>query len=550
MAHILHKTGPVYVNGKKATDQVQFPNTAVFTGFARPSRIEGDIFDLEIEGSIPKEISGTFYRVQPDHRFPPTYEEDIHFSGDGNVTAIRIENGHADFKQRYVQTDRFKIETAARKNLFGKYRNPYTDSEAVRGILRTVSNTNIFFWRGTLLALKEDGPPFAMDPVTLETIGRYDFEGQILAPTFTAHPKIDPDTGEMVAFAYEAGGNGQDASRDIVIWTIDKEGRKTEECWYQAPFCGFIHDCTITKNYVILPLTPLKVSLDRLREGGNHFAWDPNENQIYGVFPRRNAKPEDARWYRGPNAFQGHFAGSYEDEDGNIVADLTVANGNVFFFFPPDPKVTPPSPPAAEAEERRKEIKSPTTRWVIDPKLPSDTLIYPQMDLDNSGEFARIDERFMGKRYSHFWQLLIEGTRPYDGAKCSSPAGGLFNCLGHFNWDTGERDVWFAGPTSTLQEPVFIPKKESQEGVGWVICFANRLDEMRNDILLFDSLNVAQGPIAIIRLPMKLGLGVHGNWVDQDEIEAYAKRRASGGDLGSLKPAEQPLPWQRNAVLP
>lgn len=248
MAHIFHRNLPVYVNGKRVSDQVQFPKTAIFSDFNCPSRIQGDIFDLEVEGEIPKDIAGTFYQVQPDHRFPPAYEEDIHFSGDGNITAIRIENGHADFKQRYVQTDRFKVETAARRNLFGKYRNPYTDSEAVKGIIRTVSNTNIVFWKDTLLALKEDGPPFSMDPVTLETIGRYDFEGQILAPTFTAHPKLDLETGEMVAFAYEAGGNCQDASRDIVVWTIDKDGRKTEECWYKAPFCDFIHDCSITNE--------------------------------------------------------------------------------------------------------------------------------------------------------------------------------------------------------------------------------------------------------------------------------------------------------------
>jgi carotenoid cleavage dioxygenase-like enzyme len=546
MAHVLHRA-PVYVNGKKASEQVLFPNTPVFRGFQRPPRIEGDIFDLEVEGELPKEISGTFYRVQPDHRFPPVFEEDIQFSGDGNITAIRIENGHADLKQRYVQTERFKAETAARKALFGKYRNPYTDSEAVKGIIRTVSNTNIIFWRGTLLALKEDGPPSAMDPTTLETIGRYDFEGQILAPTFTAHPKFDPDTGEMVAFAYEAGGNGHDASCDIAVWTIDKDGRKTEECWYKAPFCGMIHDCSITKNYLILPLTAIKCNLDRLKEGGNHFAWDPNEDQLYGIVPRRNGKPEDIRWYRGPSGFHGHFAGSYEDEDGNIVADLTVATGNVFVWFPPDPKVTPPGsfkPP------ERNELKSPTTRWVFDPKAPTDTFVNPQRDLDNSGEFARIDERFMGRRYSQFWQLLIDPTRPYDAQKCGPPAGGLFNCLGHFNWDTGTRDIWFAGPTSTLQEPVFIPKKDSdEEGVGWVICFANRLDENRNDILLFEAHNIEQGPIVIIHLPMRLGLGIHGNWVDQSEIEAFAKRRAASGDLGPLKIAEQPLPWQQNPEL-
>ena len=171
----------------------------------------------------------------------------------------------------------------------------------VKGIIRTASNTNIIFWRGVLLATKEDGPPFAMDPETLETIGRYDFDGQVHSPTFTAHPKFDPDTGEMVCYGYEAGGNGYDASCDIVVYTISKDGQKTEECWYKAPFCGMIHDCAITKNYLILPLTPIKVNADRLKRGGNHFAWDPDEDQWYGIVPRRNGKPEDIIWLRADN---------------------------------------------------------------------------------------------------------------------------------------------------------------------------------------------------------------------------------------------------------
>jgi carotenoid cleavage dioxygenase-like enzyme len=304
MAHIHNLAGEInhnYHNGWKVGDQVKYPSTGAFSGFNKPSRIEGDVFHLEVDGAIPRDINGTFYRIQPDHRFPPLFEDDIRFNGDGNVTAIRIQHGKADFKQRYVQTDRFKHETAARKSLFGRYRNTYTDNETVRGVIRTAANTNVFFWRGVLLATKEDGPPFAMDPITLETIGRYDFEGQVLSPTFTAHPKFDPETGEMVCFGYEAGGDGNDGSCDIVVYTIDADGRKTEECWYKAPFCGMIHDCGITKNYVILPMTPLKCSLDRLKKGGNHWAWDPNEDQLYGIVPRRGGKPEDIVWLRADN---------------------------------------------------------------------------------------------------------------------------------------------------------------------------------------------------------------------------------------------------------
>ena len=303
MAHIFELAPAVtnYTGGRKAGDHVQYPKTGVFQGMNKPSRIEGDIFDLEVTGTIPKDINGTFYRIQPDHRFPPIFEDDIHFNGDGSVTAIRIADGHADFKQRYVHTERYKLETAARKSLFGRYRNPWTDNETVKGIIRTASNTNITFWRGMLLASKEDGPPYAMDPKTLETIGRYDFEGQILSPTFTAHPKFDPDTGEMLCFAYEAGGDGSDCSLDIAVWTIDADGKKTEECWYKAPFAGMIHDCGVSKNYMVLPLTPLKASLDRVKSGGNKFAWDPNEDQWYGLVPRRNAKSDDIKWFRADN---------------------------------------------------------------------------------------------------------------------------------------------------------------------------------------------------------------------------------------------------------
>jgi len=282
--------------------QVRFPRTDVFRSMNAPSRFEGDVFDLEFTGTIPRDINGTFFRIQPDHRFPPLFEDDIHFNGDGAVTAIRISDGHADFRQRYVHTERYKHETAARRSLFGRYRNPFTDNESVRGVIRTASNTNIIFWRGMLLATKEDGPPFAMDPVTLETIGRYDFEGQIRAPTFTAHPKFDPDTGEMVCFAYEAGGDGADCSVDVVVWTVDSdEGKKTEECWYKAPFAGMIHDCGVSENYVVLPLTPVKMDLERMKRGGNKFAWDPDEDQWYGLVPRRGAKSEDIIWFRADN---------------------------------------------------------------------------------------------------------------------------------------------------------------------------------------------------------------------------------------------------------
>ncbi|CAI4214038.1 unnamed protein product [Parascedosporium putredinis] len=471
-----------YTNRLKSSDQAKYPKTAFFQGPLQVSRVECDVTELETSGEIPKEINGTFYRVQPDPQFPPMYEEDVNFSGDGNVTAFVFRDGHVDLKQRYVRTDRFKAERESRKALFGKYRNPYTDSEMVKGIIRTVSNTNVYFWRGALLASKEDGPPYAMDPKTLETTGRYDFEGQMKAPASRRTPR---------------------STRIRVRWWLSHTRRaKTQESWYKAPFCGMIHDCALTKNYLILPMTPIVADLERIKKGGNHWAWDPTKDQCYGIVPRKGGKPEDIVWLRAENGFHGHVAGAYEDENGHIVCDLTVADGNVFFWWPPDDAG---DGAVQKSMPQRQRLISDTFRWVFDPKSPTDTRVTP--------------------------------------APMRAPAGGLWNVIGHYNWDTGAKDEYFAGPTCTFQEPVFVPKAEdSPEGEGYLMTLLNHLDVQRNDLVIFDALDLAKGPVAALHLPVRMRMGLHGNFVPQSEIDDWNRRR--GGEEGPVQVATEPLPWQ------
>ena len=97
----------------------RFPETPAFTGFNTPSRIEGDAFDLAVEGAIPPEIRGAFYRVQPDPQVPPLLGNDIPFNGDGMVTMFSFEEGRVSFRQRWARTDKWKLEHAAGRSLFG-----------------------------------------------------------------------------------------------------------------------------------------------------------------------------------------------------------------------------------------------------------------------------------------------------------------------------------------------------------------------------------------------------------------------------------------------
>lgn len=151
-----------------------YPNYPWFQGFEAVSRFEGELYDCIVEGTIPPEIDGTFYRTVPDPQFPPKegFEDDVPMNGDGQIDAIRIEGGHVDFKQRYIRTQKFCIEREARRSVFGLYRNRYTDDIGVKHLVHSTGNTHVVYYNKMLLALKEDSPPYALDPDTLETLGK------------------------------------------------------------------------------------------------------------------------------------------------------------------------------------------------------------------------------------------------------------------------------------------------------------------------------------------------------------------------------------------
>ena len=261
-----------------------FPETPAFTGMNRPARFEADVRDLEVEGQIPTHLDGAFYRVQPDPQFPPRLGDDIAFNGDGQVTMFRFRNGKVDMLHRWVRTDKWKLEHEAGKSLFGAYRNPLTDDESVKGRIRGTANTTVLMHGGRLYALKEDSPAIVMDPNTLETVGYSDFDGRMTGQTFTAHPKVDPETGDMIAFGYAARGV---CTKDIVYYEVSPEGELKREIWFELPYYCMMHDFGLTRDYAVFHVVPIIGSWERLEKGLPHFGFDTSLPVYLGVLPRR-----------------------------------------------------------------------------------------------------------------------------------------------------------------------------------------------------------------------------------------------------------------------
>jgi carotenoid cleavage dioxygenase len=51
-----------------------------------------------------------------------------------------------------------------------------------------------------------------------------------------------------------------------------------------------------------------------------------------------------------------------------------------------------------------------------------------------------------------------------------------------------------------------------------VFVIVARRDQMRSDLVILDAQHLDAPPVCTLSLPMRIRMGVHGNWVDQTEL--------------------------------
>jgi carotenoid cleavage dioxygenase len=485
----------------------KYPDLPIYKGFNMPGRYEGDILDLEVDGDIPADLDGAFYRVAPDPAFPPLHGTDIYFNGDGHISQFRFKNGRVNYRGRFAMTDKLKLERAAGRALFGAYRNPLTDDPSVKGKIRGTGNTNIVGFRDKVYALKEDSPALAMNADTLATYGYTDWDGQVSSETFTAHPKFDPVTGDMCCFGYAAKGL---LTRDLAYYEIGAaDGKKKREAWFELPYYCMMHDFGVTEDYAVFHVVPIVSSWERLEQGKPHFGFDTTMPIYLGILPRGD-DGKGIRWFKSDNCFASHVMNAFNDGT-KVYFDTPMSKNNMFPFFP-DVHGAPFDPVAAEGR---------MTRWCVDMASNADT--FESMEQLNGlvGEFPRIDDRYNAVPYRYGWMLATDLTKPWEVP--GSATGRLGNTLGFMDHATGRTEGYWIGSTSTFQEPAFIPRPGSTaEGDGYIVVLVNRFTEMRSDLLLFDAMRIGEGPIATVKLPLRLRGGLHGNWVPGSLIDKAA----------------------------
>lgn len=435
------------------------------SGAYAPVREEITAVDLPVLGSIPAELDGRYVRNGPNpvgDGDPATYHW---FTGDGMVHGIRLRDGRAEwYRNRWVRS------TAVSQTL-GEDPAP---GERHGGF--DTANTNVIGLAGRTYALVEAGARPVELSAELATVCHSDFGGT-LPHGFTAHPKVDPGTGDLHAIAYHWAL----PHLEYVVVGADGAVRQVEPV--EVSDSPMIHDCSITERWMVVYDLPVTFDLDTAMTGaGFPYAWNVGHAARVGLIPL-GGPGRDVRWFEVEPCYVFHPLNAYDDGE-HVVLDV-VRYERIFDHARLGPDDTAPA----------------WYRWTLDTRTGT---VHERQMSDVRFEFPRVDERHVGRPYR--WGY---------GAETTTDRGNDFGGrLVRIDAERGEATPVDLGPGRRSGEWVMVPRDPGgPEDAGWLMALVHDATSDASELVILPAEAPDDGPVARVVLPARVPVGFHGNWV-------------------------------------
>lgn len=466
------------------------PQNAWFKALKTPPQ-EFSLTPLSIiSGSLPPQLRGTLYRNGPACLERGGQKVGHWFDGDGAVLAVHFTSEGAKAVYRYVQTEGYQAEVKANQYLFPNYGmtvpGPFWNNWGKD--VKNSANTSVLALEDKVLALWEGGLPHALDPNTLETFGTDQLENLSSGSPFSAHPKVDPETGEIYNFGAIPG-----SEVTLQVYKSQPNGKVVQTASIELDGLSVIHDFVLAGRYLVFFVPPVRVQLLPVLFGFKSFSdamqWKPELGTEIIVLDRATlsvvSRTKTDAWY------QWHFANGYETEDGTVVTEFArYADFTTNQYL----KEIPTGNPSVSVNANLWQLK-------LDPKTGN--ILDSQPLVERHCEFPVVDASRVGKSHQDtYFAIMREGV---DSQK------ELFGAIARYHHPTSTLTIADAGENRYPSEPIFAPNPESNQS-GWLLTVVYDGNEHQSEVWIYQSDQLEQEPICRLRLPQVIPHSFHGNW--------------------------------------
>jgi len=450
---------------------------------------ESNARDLPVVGELPGDLEGTFVRNGANPRLSPKGRYHW-FDGDGMIHALQLEGGRASYRNRFVHTDGLAAELGAGSPLWTGILEPVDLSNPL-GPFKNTANTDLVFHAGKLLALWwQSGVPYVVSLPDLETCGKELFGGAH-KPGISAHPKVDPRTGEMMFMTF--GMRAPFLSYGV----IGKDGRLEHFVPIETvPGPRYQHDIAITEHFTILMDLPMYADPEMLKIGKSRVRFFRDQPARFGVIPRRG-KGADVRWFEAEACYVYHTINAWEEGDEIVMIGCRIKDPLVGDPLNPREERPIPSIGLQRLEPHLHEWRMNLATGVVRERRLGDALV----------EFPRMDNRALGSRsrYSYSPRITHAPTLLFDG-------------LVKHDHETGQETVyeyprgWYGG------EAVVCPRTGGQEeDDAYLTTFVVEGTTGETEAYVWSARDFG-APLARVKIPHRVPIGYHAWWIGAGEL--------------------------------
>lgn len=451
-----------------------------------------------LEGKIPLDLNGSLYRNGPG-RLERGGEIYGHwFDGDGAVLGVHFRNGKAEGTYQYAKSKEFLEEEKAGKPIYlaiGKKSKRGLLNDLMNPASKNPNNTSVLLVKNKLLALCEGGWPFAMDPKTLDSIGP-DNLGQLVArEMYSAHPKVDPDTGEIF-------NHGQiPYPSALCVYKSNKDGKIVKKNQIKIRGMTIIHDCVLAGKYLVVFNPPTKINFWKMVLGieayNDCIQYDPQLGTEVYIFDRNDLSLVTK--FTTEPFYSFHFVNGYEEKDGNIYVEFAK-----FENFTDIWAYVREFPLGNQGVCAKTAMKPRLTSMRIDPKQGK------MIEMKNVGdehlaEFPTVADSLVGKN----WRYSLYATSPPQ--KKNLEVGETFQTIGRLDRKNDKLQKFYCGPHCYINEPLLVSSKEDPEE-GYILNLIFDSQKEASELWIHNTKSFEGEPICKIGLPEIIPFGFHGRY--------------------------------------